>query len=90
MSDSIWEKFETVDCMDCGYWKRLNVPGAEGECRRYPPTVVVMVTSGDFENLESEDAIRWPETNGEDWCGEGRRNRWPAETRPALSGEAKS
>ncbi len=47
-------------CRQCRHWCE-NISRAEGECRRYPPTLL----------YSSESLLSfWPVTAAGDWCGE--------------------
>jgi hypothetical protein len=52
-------------CWTCRYWigRHRRDEDAIGTCRRYPPR------AGKW-GVDIPDRMRWPETNGQDWCGE--------------------
>ena len=63
-------------CEDCRYWLRNKPNNAYpetinyGDCRRHSPRLIV-ASCGVGENPEwSND---WPQTNKDDWCGDGER-----------------
>ena len=47
-------------CGTCWWWKKEQ--NGLGECRRHPPTPIVMKFS--------EPLRMWPRTEEADWCGE--------------------
>lgn len=57
-------------CHNCTTWRRLpdeeQTPGEDvlGECRRYPPTVVVLA------DADAGPASMYPLVLAKDWCGE--------------------
>ena len=53
-----------VFCHQCRYWEQL---GEMGLCRRRAPRAVPT-----FGGDDDEMRARWPETDHNDWCGEGR------------------
>ena len=61
-----------MTCSTCRHW--ANAPDeSTGGCRRYPPVPHVVPTVA--EDGPSFGAVSvWPETDGDDWCGEWRAN----------------
>jgi hypothetical protein len=55
-----------AQCGKCLYWERDENVASTGECRRYPPRVV-MVREGDGRETASSE---WPLTLSTAWCGE--------------------
>ena len=55
-----------AQCGKCLYWEQLETTDAMGECRRYPPQVV-MVREADAESTASSEL---PLTLSTAWCGE--------------------
>lgn len=49
-------------CEECRYFSRLDT-----QCRKSPPTVVMMQTPGGVQMAQA-----WPPVRGGDWCGEFR------------------
>jgi hypothetical protein len=64
-------------CDTCRYWQRYRPNSDEagsGECRRYPPAVV-LVELAEFEGSKSSgfnamNGSEWPQTGPAGWCGE--------------------
>lgn len=68
-------------CASCRFWddwhKGTDISGAEGYCRRYPPTVVphyiAFRESGVFtitSDGEEDNTSASPVSLGDEWCGE--------------------
>jgi hypothetical protein len=56
---------EGLNCAECWYFfKAAGDPGHQ--CRRHPPTGVMMVGPGG----RPTPASFWPPVNGHQWCGE--------------------
>lgn len=54
------------ECGNCRFWEQYSPP--KGECRRYPPMIVVgQVYCDGKESLENGI---WPHTGQGAWCGE--------------------
>ncbi len=51
-----------INCEDCCFWD-------SDECHRMPPTVVA---AADSINGGGTLMTVWPETEADDWCGEGK------------------
>lgn len=65
MSKAKQDKQEADRCEECATWHEDKEPGTVGrcgECRRYPPTVML--------NSEDEPMCMWPMTEASDFCGE--------------------
>ena len=62
-----------TDCMDCKFWKRRGA--INGECRRYPPTPIIIDLEATKERVSSDrtEIGVWPITQSGDGCGEWRR-----------------
>lgn len=54
------EPTEREVCFTCKYWRQGRPAGQQGQCRRFPPTVIDITDR------------RWPITHPSDWCGEWR------------------
>ncbi len=50
------------ECKTCLFWSEWNAKSEDGDCVRYPPTIMVL-PSGDMETAS-------PETHFNFWCGE--------------------
>lgn len=57
-----------AQCGKCLYWEQHENVAAMGECRRYPPQVV-MVREGGEEGQHTASS-EWPLTLSAAWCGE--------------------
>lgn len=64
-------------CEKCDFW--LQAESGNGKCRRYPPTLCIQlipvqkpgVIGGSQQvGFEPVDAVNWPTTNKDDYCGE--------------------
>jgi hypothetical protein len=55
-----------AQCGKCLYWEQHDNVAVMGECRRYPPQVVMVRETGENETASSE----WPLTLSTAWCGE--------------------
>lgn len=53
-------------CKECAYWVRNKEVQYLGDCRRHPPTLVVLEDAYGMSPLRSE----WPETDQDAGCGE--------------------
>ena len=49
-------------CDGCKFWAEETLTKGTGDCRRRPP-VLVATGSGDINTA-------WPNTDGDEWCGE--------------------
>ena len=56
-----------AQCGKCLYWEQNENVATMGECRRYPPQVVMVREAGDAQNTASSE---WPLTLSAAWCGE--------------------
>ena len=56
-----------AQCGKCLYWEQNENVATMGECRRYPPQVVMVREAGDAQNTASSE---WPLTLAAAWCGE--------------------
>lgn len=56
-----------AQCGKCLYWEQHEAAAAMGECRRYPPQVVMVREAGDAQLTASSE---WPLTLSAAWCGE--------------------
>jgi hypothetical protein len=56
-----------AQCGKCLYWEQHENVAAMGECRRYPPQVVMVREGNDTQHTASSE---WPLTLSAAWCGE--------------------
>jgi hypothetical protein len=56
-----------AQCGKCLYWEQNENVATMGECRRYPPQVVMVRDGDDGQNTASSE---WPLTLSAAWCGE--------------------
>jgi len=75
-----------AQCGKCLYWEQHQKITAMGECKRYPPQVVMARDVEDASNLTA--CSEWPFTLSDAWCGEwiDQRYRTPQANRPATLG----
>lgn len=52
-------------CRECKFWEKMAKD--HGGCRRYPPQVTEDPTAS---SIRSRYNSTFPETKGDDWCGE--------------------
>lgn len=58
-----------MNCKNCRYW--TGQQSMRGECRRYPPQVVAIVSKDEFEEgIYTKIEYMHPERHETDWCGE--------------------
>lgn len=63
---------KAIRCFTCVFWRELPPGrrqfsrGKDGECRRYPPTVI------DLQNMGDVPISTTPLTAADHWCGEWR------------------
>lgn len=72
-----------IACGKCRFWHPLS--DDSGECRRYPPSVVVDVSSesssdGGSQIVTSNVATAFPTIGRNGWCGEAEWNPEKAHT----------
>jgi hypothetical protein len=56
-----------AQCGKCLYWEQHDGVAAMGECKRYPPQVVMVREADDAPPTASSE---WPLTLSAAWCGE--------------------
>lgn len=64
-------------CKTCRHWLAENLKGEDdmqlGQCRRYPPTLCMVVTTHIDEagpRQQINPVVRYPTVSEELWCGE--------------------
>ena len=63
-----------AQCGKCLYWEQHDGVAAMGECKRYPPQVVMVRDAEDAQPMASSE---WPLTLSAAWCGESDRPEIP-------------
>lgn len=56
-----------AQCGKCLYWEQHEGVATMGECKRYPPQVVMV---RDAEDAQPTASSEWPLTLSAAWCGE--------------------
>ena len=79
--DEAREIARRLTCKTCRWWDRTEPHHTHGDCRRLPPLNTLAAygraIGGDRVQvtMESHRAASWPNTSGDDWCGEHSRVR---------------
>lgn len=58
----------TNSCSYCTHFYKQTE--SAGECRRYPPQVVVLPVRDSYDNIYHQLTCVWPDMNNNDICGE--------------------
>jgi len=66
-----------MKCEDCIFWYvHYEIGGELGECRRYPPTVILNDWKETVENADkSFSNSLWPIVHNNDCCGEFKQKK---------------
>jgi hypothetical protein len=58
-----------MPCSDCKHYHKTDI--AQGECKRYPPTILVVPTPA-YGAMQGQASLAgmFPPTKSDNWCGE--------------------
>ena len=55
-----------MKCKDCRFFDPSGLGSDDGQCRRFPPQVIVLP----YPHAQFETKTRWPDVRSNHWCGE--------------------